>query len=302
MRKVAVGIAAAVLMATSAFATTVKKKPPDPRPPAPSWTGFYIGANVGGAWGRANTGFTSSGTATSTNFPSVSVAHFDIAGSRVTALSGFIGGSQIGYNYQLSRKWVFGFETDLQGSGERASGSFVNSFTGSACLLTIAPPPSCLAPTSLNGSAAIGYETRIEWFGTVRGRLGMLVADQLLLYGTAGLAYGHVSVSGNVNIGASSVGPGPITYAGTSGFSASATNVGFAVGGGVEGRFIAWLPPNWTWKFEYLYVDLGSLDASTAFGLAASNPVFSSPLAGAASIHTHFTDNIARVGLNYQFH
>jgi opacity protein-like surface antigen len=56
---------------------------------------------------------------------------------------------------------------------------------------------------------------------------------------------------------------------------------------------------------EYLYVDLGSVDTSTSFAAAASNPAsptFFHPLAGTMTTHTHFTDNIVRVGLNYQFH
>jgi opacity protein-like surface antigen len=44
------------------------------------------------------------------------------------------------------------------------------------------------------------------------------------------------------------------------------TNIGFSVGGGMEGRFCYWLPPNWTWKLEYLYLDLGSIDTTTPAG------------------------------------
>jgi hypothetical protein len=48
---------------------------------------------------------------------------------------------------------------------------------------------------------------------------------------------------------------------------ASKTNVGFSVGGGMEGRFSYWLPPNWTWKLEYLYLDLGSVNTAGSFAL-----------------------------------
>jgi outer membrane immunogenic protein len=92
---------------------------------------------------------------------------------------------------------------------------------------------------------------------------------------------------------------------GTAAFDSSDTNVGFSVGGGLEGKFPYWLPINWTWKFEYLYLDLGSLDAGTPFAttpLIHSFPVNpASPAVGTINTHTHFTDNILRVGLNYKF-
>jgi outer membrane immunogenic protein len=82
--------------------------------------------------------------------------------------------------------------------------------------------------------------------------------------------------------------------------------VGFSIGGGVEGRFSVWLPANWTCKLEYLYVDLGSLNAVTSFAAAppppfAPNFTLFTPLAGSITAHTHFTDNIVRIGLNYKF-
>ena len=88
----------------------------------------------------------------------------------------------------------------------------------------------------------------------------------------------------------------------TTPFSTAKTDTGFTVGGGVEGK--SWLPANWTWKLEYLYVDLGSLDLTGPF--PAANPTggaplgaFTTPFTGAITAHTHFT---VRVGLNYQFH
>jgi hypothetical protein len=105
------------------------------------------------------------------------------------------------------------------------------------------------------------------------------VTDQTLLYATGGLAYGQVSVSGNLNVSASAPAFGDTFGPGTSTFSASKTNVGFAVGGGIEGKFTAWLPQNWSWKLEYLYLDLGSVSASTSFA-AGSNGTGHLPFVG----------------------
>ena len=66
------------------------------------------------------------------------------------------------------------------------------------------------------------------------------------------------------------------------------------------------MPTGWTWKVEYLYVDLGSLDTAAPFPgvfVPGGNPLFpsTSPFTGAITTHTRFTDNIVRVGLNYKF-
>jgi outer membrane immunogenic protein len=136
------------------------------------------------------------------------------------------------------------------------------------------------------------YQAKIDWFGTVRGRIGFLQNDQLLIYATGGLAYGRVGVSGNVTMNSVLVDPTPAAFA------ASKTNVGYAVGAGLEGRLRA-LSPNWTWKLEYLYVDLGSLDAASIFQPARVVPDIGASVAVGTS--THFTNNIVRAGVNYQF-
>jgi outer membrane immunogenic protein len=149
------------------------------------------------------------------------------------------------------------------------------------------------------------YDAKIGWFGTVRGVLGVLITDHVLLYGTGGLAYGRVELSGNTIVTGSITTPasafGTISFApGASAFSESKTNVGIAVGGGIEGKCSYLLPAGWTCKAEYLYVDLGSLDTVAPFP-GAIPAFFTSAFAGAFTTHTRFTDNIVRVGLNYKF-
>jgi opacity protein-like surface antigen len=70
----------------------------------------------------------------------------------------------------------------------------------------------------------------------------------------------------------------------------------------MEGRLSYWLPPNCTWKLEYLYLDLGSINTTTPFLLLADLECGCSNITGNITTHTHFTDNIVRVGLNYQFY
>jgi outer membrane immunogenic protein len=294
-----------------------------PRPvvvaaPVYSWTGFYVGGNVGGSWGNARTDVAGSGTSISlptvapfTNPPTT------FADSPTQRLNGVIGGGQLGYNYQFSPRWVLGFEADIQGSGERGSNTFIDPLSGTICTNVHhgRPDNTCGIGGSalVNGAAVTSSEAKIEWFGTVRGRLGFLISDQVLFYGTGGLAYGRVELSGISTVngllaGGILSGSVPLTP-GASSFSQSRTNVGFAVGGGIEGKFSYWLPAGWTWKLEYLYVDLGSLDSVSTFPGAfvpaqlAPPGVFisTSPFTGPLTTHTRFTDNIIRVGLNYKF-
>lgn len=151
-----------------------------------NWTGFYVGVNGGGGWGRSNV---------SAPFTS---GDFNTSG-------GLIGGT-LGYNYQMGQA-VFGLEGDVDWSNIRGS---------SAC------------------GAGFACETRNDWLGTARGRIGYAF-DRFMPFVTGGAAFGNIknSVTG---IGSSDV-----------------TKTGWALGGGIEGAIAG----PWTAKAEYLYTDLG---------------------------------------------
>jgi outer membrane immunogenic protein len=319
MRKLLLGgIAFSALLAGPATAADLGR-PVYRRPvvvaPVYSWTGFYVGGNLGYSWGRARTDIAGSGTSVSFRelFGGVRNSPAAFADSQTQRLNGVVGGGQVGYNYQFSPKWLLGLEADIQGSGERGSNTFADPLLGgTVCtgVLVVGGTITCIGGpfnSPLNGAAVTAYEARIGWFGTVRGRLGFLITDQVLLYGTGGLAYGRVELSGNTSVSGTVVRTVagftdifPITP-GTTAFSQSKTNVGIAVGGGIEGKCSHWLPTGWTWKAEYLYVDLGSLDTVAPFPLGPVPPGVTTPFAGAITTHTRFTDNIVRVGLNYKF-
>ena len=86
----------------------------------------------------------------------------------------------------------------------------------------------------------------------MRGRLGVAVTPDLLLYGTGGLAYGHVDASANTQL---FNGDGSLFAEYPA--SISTTKVGWTAGAGAEWMFAR----NWSAKLEYLYVDLGSESA-----------------------------------------
>jgi outer membrane immunogenic protein len=230
------------------------------------WTGLYIGTNLGYSWGRGSTDGNVTGTRTVTS---------QVAPTTVTPLSGllsgradvngFIGGAQLGYNWQRGT-WLFGLEGDIQFSNERGSGDVVCTLGVSVC------------PTFTR-------DYKLDWFGTARGRVGFLPAERLLLYATGGLAYGNFSGSALSGV----VGTNALDFG-----TWSSLRVGWTVGAGVE----AALGYNWSVKFEYLYMDLGHVGGSSAI---------TTTVAGATTttlsyvFNTRFTDNIARVGVNYHF-
>ena len=262
-------------------ADMVVKAPPPPPAPVYSWAGFYVGGNIGYSWGKASGDL---------NDPAIAV--FSGLGSLPTSFpeslkpKGGIGGGQFGYNYQINPTWVVGLEADLQASNEHASNSQSASTSGIFGAL-----PVFAGLTS--SAAATTFEARISWVGTARARAGVLITPTTLLYGTGGLAFGGVKVSGSgaasINLTTCIGGLGCIPTGSASGafaFSRSTTKTGWTLGGGVEGA----LTGNWTWKAEYLYLNLGSESGSVADNFG-----------GIASWNAKFTDIIARAGLNYKF-
>ena len=285
----------AALVSTSAFAADMPLKAPPAPVPIYDWTGFYFGGNVGYGWGRAPTDvnvpaipdFDAVTIGLTTVFIPVPGASF----SDPNKMNGINGGVQLGYNAQFG-KLVVGVETDWQGVAGHAGAMDASSYdTG---LITLGP----LFAIEHSGTLTTQYQAKIDWFGTARGRVGY-AADQFLFFATGGLAYGRVAVSGTNSFADTDVVcvPGCFSFSstGATGFGASRTNAGWALGGGVEGAFLPM--SRWTWKAEYLHVDLGSLDTIVAPAIGA----ISVGVPPAVTMHTHFSDDILRVGVNYRF-
>jgi outer membrane immunogenic protein len=163
-------LAAAIgLAASQASAADLPRRAPAYIPPAPpliTWTGCYIGANIGGAFGNASvTGNGGSGGEVSTNG------------------SGFAGGGQIGCDYQFAGTgWVIGFRNMFDGTSNKRSGTF--------------PGPGPLAGDVVNFNN--------QWFDTLTGRIGYAVAPTWLLYFQGGGAWAHTST--NITAGGFQIG------------------------------------------------------------------------------------------------
>jgi outer membrane immunogenic protein len=290
VKRILSGTVMAAALSGSALAADLPSrtyaKAPAMAAPAYNWSGWYGGLNAGWVGGAGsvsnNASIISTSDQGSQNAEAMALGATNTAGTS----SGFIGGGQFGYNYQFSHLFVAGFEADIQG--------LTGAHKRSSSAIPLLDADDNIASVVTNSTT-----TRdLSYLGTLRARIGVLVAPSFLLYATGGLAYGGArsdttiaqSVT-NTNV------PPPSTL--TSG-SFSGTRVGYAVGAGGEWM----LSSNWSAKLEYLYYDLGSATYATG-GLA--NDVGPTSLNGqgtdavATSSKVRFNDNIVRVGVNYHF-
>ena len=289
MNKITSSLAAIALVVSAGSALAADllslKAPPVIVPPPPLWAGFYFGANVGGIF-DASTGANTTAAplfndtaglalGAPSYFGTASAA--SIANNASLGNAGVIGGGQVGFNWQFNNSFLAGLEADIQGttlsSNAAASGAAAESSTGSLV------------------STASSLTKTLNYFGTVRGRLGFLATPTLLVFGSGGLAYGGGTFTNGLF--QSSANPS-FPYSAVSA-NYSDGRIGWTVGGGVEWMFL----PNWSAKLEYLYYDLGTVSANSA--LAAAIPGGNLLYGAFYQSSTQFNGHIARVGVNYHF-
>jgi outer membrane immunogenic protein len=240
--------------ASSAAETNTRNAEP---PPAFTWRGFHVGVNFGGGFGDL---WNAPGFRTGHELGPDSWWSASLAGT-----NGLLGGVQAGYDYAFG-PLVIGVEADWQAAGLNASAHTVG--TGEPLTL-------------------LSAKQAIDWFGTLRGRVGLAVAPRLLIYATGGLAYGG---------GAKLFG-----YRDAEEREAEAlkdpVSLGYSAGGGVEWAFL----PDWSARLEYLYVNLGRSAGQVARLESKeeteepSLPAFATLANGPQRFHT------IRAGVNYRF-
>jgi outer membrane immunogenic protein len=229
-----------------------------------SWTGFYIGGDVGGAW--------TTDPATWTPLPLgpfPPITNFgENAISASNGGSGFLGALHAGYNWQFAPTWVTGIEGDW--SWTKAGGSFTQPWTvfGTG------------AATPAGDQTAMS--STLDWMASLRARFGYLIQPNFLVYGTGGVAWARIDYAASAINGG-----GGFTYTPTAAFSSTST--GYAVGGGLE-----WAMTNhWLLRGEYLFYQFGAQSAlvsSVNFPGKPSNFAW-----GTTNV------NVGRIGLSYKF-
>jgi iron complex outermembrane recepter protein len=262
-------------VATPVISKVLPVKAPFSAPVVVAWTwaGPYLGTNIGYSMAK---------TRTDAVFSDMTSGATLFASSRSDDLRGVIGGLQGGYNWMVSPWLVAGVESDIQFSAQKASPEF-------GC-------PTALCNAALVGfdapvGAALDRDQKLDWFATVRGRVGASVTPDVMAYVTGGLAVGEIKSAGTI----SGFSPG-VDEDGNPIVSSAAVNLynhkvkaGVALGAGVE----AHLGGNLTGKIEYLYLDFGTVSVT------GSNPLNGTPIA--VAFNSRVTDNVLRVGINYKF-
>lgn len=268
MRKFFHGLVApaaiAAFITSAAAADLPVKAPPIIYPVLTTWGGWYLGLNAGYSWGRTSVDYSQGPS----DFFGVATPGDTLALSTHLSPQSFIGGGQIGFNYQTGA-WVWGLETDFAWRDHSDSISMILNTSNDTLTLS----------------------DNQRWVGTVRGRVGYSpqTASNWLIYATGGLAYGNFehTVTQFCNVACTQ----------TQAFSDSKTLAGWTVGGGVE---VA-LDRNWSLGAEYLYMEF---EKDTLSVVAAGTPPLPAPGATtfpATTVSFHDTSHVARLKLNYRF-
>lgn len=240
--------------------------------PVFTWTGFYVGVNAG--YGFSDSNNNNLGTGLAAVGPAVATPVVGTFGTTTNNnRDGFVGGGQVGYNYQMGQV-VVGIEGDIQYTdfGRR----------GNSVLGTAVPNANILG-----GSPNVAFFNRgnqSDYFGTVRGRVGYAF-DRALVYGTGGVAFRDSDRRDNTFFGV------------TTGYNRGGEDVGYAVGGGVEYAFT----PNITAKVEGLYVNFSDKGRGGLGGNVVGVTNTGAPIVAVGSNRRDDDFAVVRAGINYKF-
>jgi outer membrane immunogenic protein len=272
MKKLFLAISGLAMATASASAADMAVKAPAYKAPPMevfSWTGFYIGGDVGGEWGRfRDTLSVPAVTAFGVTAPAVTIP----LGSNN---SSFTGGGQIGYRWQSPSNWVLGVEGDFNWV------ELKNTQTLTAALLP---------PTNLTFVAGDSLSLKTNWESSIRGSVGY-AWGHFLAYVTGGVAFANVQASSNFI--ATTVGPFV--------FPASAGSQTKTLTGGTVGVGFAYaVNKNWDIGAEYRYTQYDGKDFAVGSVAALAGPGGALAFVPATA-HSDLTTNEVRIRANYKF-
>lgn len=271
LRRILLASAGAIALTSAAVAADLGARPPPPvfLPPPPifSWTGLYLGGQLGYVWGTDNGAVNDFEFDPETNVPST----FNFAGTTQTNPNGAIGGAHVGYNWQMNQ-FVLGVEANVDATNLNGQQSLFNTL-------------NFFDEFTENGELRNRVRSTIQ--GSFRGRIGWAL-DRWLIYGTGGIAFTDFTRD----------------YQGAGDFSEdifqgefdSRTRelVGWTVGGGLEWA----LNNNWIFGVEYRYTDFGHFTDTGLFGTGFPVDEFFFPK---VNVSHHLTENQVQARVSYKF-
>jgi outer membrane immunogenic protein len=291
MRHALISAALIGLAAAPAVAADIPAPAPVPAPvvvaPAMNWTGFYIGLNGGGTWGKAQIAHSPFVPAPALAFP-IDAAAVTAATSPDLKLNGWTFGGHLGYNWQFATNWLVGLEADF--SYFRLRGDSSGTFPFPSTL-----PGGLLGPPTLTFNATSSFST--DWLFTFRPRLGVILGDSLLAYATGGLAVTNEKVVQSAT-----------ALMGSFNAELNETRIGWVVGGGIEYA----LGRNWSIRAEYLHLDFGTATGTgnivvptgvlgNVLCLTGQAVVTGPATITGCSISSRLTADVVRGGITYRF-
>ena len=264
--------------------------------PAPvmDWTGFYLGVNAGLAGGDFDydidydLDYFNEAIGDENQNEDISANIFGRGAFELDS-SGLLAGGQLGYNWQADQ-FVFGAEADFQWTGLEGDIDASLDIGGDVSFDDIG-----VFNGGVGANASAGSE--VDWFGTLRLRGGWLITDSFLAYVTGGAAYGKVKSGYSLSFG----GSGDLGFPGISlSDSTSENSWGWTLGGGAEYR----INESWSFKAEYLYVDLGSqtlLNNNPLTDLIGDDLPEDIEISDRLKITSDTAFHTVKVGVNYKF-
>jgi outer membrane immunogenic protein len=270
MKRLVISLSVFLLGTVAGWAADMPTKYSAPVAPAamPDWSGFYIGAALGGKWMNS--------TWTTTSVSDLPGGVVDASSPRGFSPAGFRAGGYAGYNWQVAQ-WVFGLEGDLAWS---------NPSKGSVGI------PGCTINCGFAPGPGVDTSSvTARWDASLRARLGYLVMPDFMLYGTGGAAWQEIASSGTCqhdfadpvcSIAAGS----PLDTQ-----SNKEVRTGWTVGGGLEKLY-----GNWLLRAEYRFSQFGTANHVLPFGITGGL-IGQDYVRYGLSAQTH----IGTIGIAYKF-
>ena len=215
---------------------------------AASWAGFYLGVHGGYGWGKNSF----------REYISEADPHPFYDGP---TSQGAVVGGHAGYNWQYGRA-VAGVEIDWSAADIGGSAQPLSAIT-------------------VFGPQTVDRSDQAKYLGTARGRIGWLPSDRVMLYGTAGFAWGRFEERRRSTVPAFN-----IVVDDTMSFD----RLGWVAGAGIEAMPFG---PNWIGRIEYLHYDFGAAQ-STAVVTSSFPGIWRADGAGRQTL------DVLRAGLSYK--